>query len=319
MASRGDVLKRPLVFVLLLAWAVAACGSLLGIEQLPLFESDAGDAALEAGDAAPEAACVENLALGCQGCPHAFCDDFDLEDAALGARWISGATPAGGTLSVARTDGGSRGTLVTDHVSPPYGFEAFVTVDSGNGGFIVLANQLAKHTPGPHFAGIYYRFQTRVRKLELPEEQGPLEDSGAALVAGLGPPDFGNAIGVVASPKGLFAVVGGGFFQSFPDASTHRMFDSALSSFGDQPLFIETYVTTRERALAENLERCTNVSSPTVIAIRVNNLIHGCAGLTGPLADISWTLEATFAVGAGTFGRGSATFIHDNVAVDFLE
>lgn len=315
--------RRLAVAVALLTWAVAACASILGIEELPLLEEhDASDAAMEEGDAAAEAApCDDDISLGCRGCPHAFCDDFD-DDAAPGARWISTVTPSGGPLFIQRGDGGATGALVTDGaVSPPFAFESSVASDAG-GSFSLLLNQLAKHTPGPRFAGLVYRFQLRVRRLELTEIEGPLkhEDSGSAAFAALSPADITSAaVGLVSTQERVFAVLGTNFFQPKPDASIHDMFATELATFGDQPVRMDIYVTTRERALAEKLVRCGALAAPTVMAVRVNNVLHECAPLEGPLADLAWTHDAVIGLGAGTFGSGSVAIVYDNVMVDFLE
>jgi hypothetical protein len=313
-------LRRVLVALVLVAWGLGACGALLGIEQLPLLdERDGGDATSEAlgpGDAADGGTCIDNIALGCQSCPHAFCDDFDREDGAVGLQWKSAFTPAGGPIFVERLDGGARASRVTDSVSPPYAYEAVVETDD-NSSFLFIANQIAKHAPGPNFAGVRFRFQTRLRRLELTGVRGPI-DSGAAIVAMMGPTDFTSAgLLFVVSSDGLYAVVGAGFLQEYPDASPYLM--SSLAGFGAQAVFVEIFVTTRERALKEKLERCASVTAATVVSVRVNNLIHGCAPLEGALGDLTWTREPVIALGAGTFAAARVTFVHDNAVVDFLE
>jgi len=315
-------LRRRIVAVTLLAWAVAACASILGIEELPVAV-DEPDAGVEAGapdvaDAGLEA-CTDNYALGCRSCPHAFCDDFDQEDAALGAQWTSLITPSGGLLFRQRSDGGARGTRVPVFISPPSGFEAFVTTDAGSS-YAFLVNQLPKHTKGPTFAGIRFRIQSRVKKLDLAgPDAGGRTDNRAAFAA-LGPQDPTQAmIGFVASPKGFDVVLGGNFLADDLDAASHPVFESPLTEFGDQAVLIEVFVTTRERAVAERLEKCRDEKAPTVIGVRINNIVNRCVPLDGVLANLDWTLEPAVGVGAGTFDNGTVQFIHDNAMLDFLE
>ena len=312
-------MRRRFVAFVLLSWTVAACGALLGIEQLPLLEeSDAavGDAA-DAADAAPQ--CIDDPRLGCQNCPHAFCDDFDLDagEAGVGSRWISPVTPSGGPIFQARDGSAARGRLVPDNVSPPFGFEAFV---SSNGGSSVafLVNQIGKHEPGANFAGVRYRFKTRVQALDVSLSGAQLTDSGGVIFAGIGPSDLASsAIGLFLNADGLWVALATNLLtETNADGSVHSI--TSLSGFGDQPIPIDVFVTTRERALAEHL-KCEAVSTPTVVAVRVSPIFQGCFAPIGPLADIAWTRDPTILLGASTFGQGTVGLVHDNVEVDFLE
>jgi hypothetical protein len=309
------------VGILLSAWSIAACATILGIEHLPV--DDGTDATQDRGDeAALDAAepCVENLALGCRpSCPHAFCDDFNLDDAGIGAGWVSPYTPSGGPLLRVAEDGAARATRVDSTASPPFGFEAFVESDAGSS-YVFIANKLAKHVPGSGFAGMRYRFQTVVRALDLSPLKEPIPDSGAGMVAMLGPSAFG-------SPIFAIAMTSGGFYLLLASDPTLQQVNPAiteivatdLKSFGDQPFLFDVFVTTRGRAIAENLTSCATVTDATVIAVRMNNFANGCTALPKDLADLAWTQEPMIALGVGTWSNGSARLLHDNAIVDFLE
>jgi len=317
--------RRLAVGIVLSAWSVAACGVLLGIEHFPVDDSNDGNDATqdrggnEASVDAPEP-CVENLALGCQAsCPHAFCDDFDHEDAGIGARWVSPYTPSGGPLLRVAPDGGAHAVRVDSGTSPPFGYEAFVTTDAGSS-YVFIAHKLDRHTPGPGFLGLRYRFQTVLGALDLSTLGGPVPDAGAAMVAMLGPSAFG-------SPVFAIVITSGGFYLVLGDDPTLRQINRTiteiattdLKSFGDQPFLLDVFVTTRARAIAENLTSCAKVTESTVIAVRANNFSNGCTGLKADLADLAWTQEPMIALGVGSWSNGTARLVHDNVIVDFLE
>jgi hypothetical protein len=310
------------VIIVLSAWAVAACGAILGIEHFPV--DDGTDAAQDRGtdDASADAAepCVENLALGCQAsCPHAFCDDFDHDDAGVGARWVSPYTPSGGPLVRLASGGEAHAVRAASAASPPFGYEARVTSDAGSS-YVFIAHRVDKHAPGPGFAGLRYRFQTAVGALDLSTEGGPVPDAGAAMVAMLGPSPFGSPVfAIVMLPSGFYLVIGADPTLRQINASITEIATTDLKSFGDQPFVFDVFVTTRARAIAENLTSCAAVTDPTVIAVRVNNFANGCAALKAELADLAWTQEPMIALGVGAWTNGTARLVHDNAILDFLE
>lgn len=312
-------MRRRFVLALLLASSVAACGALLGIDQLPLEEPDAA-VAFEAGDAADAAPqCVDDLRLGCQQCPHAFCDDFDLDagEAGVGSKWISAATGfVPGPLLQERDGDTARGQLVADNFSPPFGFEAYVSSDGGSG-LAVLINQLAEHEAGASFAGVRYRFQTEIQTLDVATNGAKLTDAGGAIFAGIAPSDATRGIALFLNDRGLWAVIGTNLNNlSEPDGSVAQV--TTLTGFGKRFLF-DVYVTTRERALALHLDKCSALSTPTVVAVQVNTGPHGCFEPVGTLANLDWTRQPIIMLGSSTFGRGTIGLVHDNVQVDFLE
>jgi len=310
------------VGIVLSAWSIAACATILGIEHFPV--DDGTDATQDRGsdEASVDATepCVENLALGCQAsCPHAFCDDFDLDDAGIGARWVSSYTPSGGPLLRLAPDGGAHAGRIDSGTSPPFGFEAFVTTDAGSS-YVFIANKLDRHPPGPGFVGLRYRFQTVVGALDLSTLGGPVPDAGAAVVAMLGPSAFGSPVfAIVITSGGFYLVVGIDPTLRQINATITEIATTDLKSFGGQPFLFDVFVTTRARAIAEKLTSCAKVTESTVIAVRVNNFANGCTALKTDLADLVWTQDPIIALGLGTWTDGTARLVHDNAIVDFLE
>jgi hypothetical protein len=308
--------------ILLSAGTIAACGALLGIEHFPI--DDGTDATQDRGtdDASADAPepCVANLALGCRAsCPHAFCDDFDQDDAGIGARWASPYTPSGGAVLRLASDGGAHAERVGSRASPPFGYEAFVTTDAGSS-YVFIANKIDRHAPGPGFVGLRYQFQTAVAALDLGTKGGPVPDAGAAMVAMLGPSPFGSPVfAIVLTSGGFYLVLGEDPTLRQINPSITEIATTDLKSFGDQPFLFDVFVTTRARALAENLTSCTAVTDATVIAVRVNNFANGCTALKTELADLAWTQEPMVALGVGAWSNGTARLVHDNALVDFLE
>jgi len=310
------------VGIVLPAWSIAACGAILGIEHFPVDDGTDATQDRESDEASVDATepCVENLALGCQAsCPHAFCDDFDRDDAGIGARWVSPYTPSGGPVLRLAPDGGAHAVRADSGVSPPFGFEAFVTTDAGSS-YVFIANKLDRHAPGPGFVGLRYRFQTVLGALDLGKQGGPVPDSGAAMVAMLGPSPFGSPVfAIVITSGGFYLVLGNDLTLRKINPTISEIATTDLKSFGNQPFLFDVFVTTRERAIAENLTSCTKVTESTVIAVRANGFANGCTGLKTDLADLAWTQEPMIALGVGTWTNGSARLVHDNVIVDFLE
>lgn len=311
-------MRRRLAVGMLLAWSAAACGALLGIEQLPLLDEPDG-AAFEAGDAGDgAAACSPDPRLGCQQCPHAFCDDFDLDagEAGVGTRWISPATLLGGPVIQERDGSVVRAHQVAENVSPPFGFEAFVS-STDRSSLVFLANQVARAEAGTSFAGVRYRFQTRVQTLQVAKNGARITDAGGAIFAGIGPTDVSRAVALFLNDEGLGVVLGANLYNvDDVDGSVYNV--TPLTGFGDLFL-IDIYVTTRERALAENLVKCQTVTSPTVVAVRVNSYVHACYAPIDALANLEWTRAPIILLGSSTFGKGTIGLVHDNVEVDFLE
>jgi hypothetical protein len=299
--------------------ALGACAMLLEIEERPVEAPtvDAGPdvVAVDASDAG----CEDKVALGCRGCPHAFCDDFDQEDAAPGATWISAYTPAGGPLFRERVDGGVRVGRVPEGISPPYAFEMFVSTDAGSS-FATLIHQVARSGAAGGPRGLRLRLQVRIRKLEVIERSPPLPDGGA-LVVSVGPAKIGGSvISFAVNPDGFYAVLGTDVLPNTdPKGTLAPLYESKILSFGDQPFLIDLYITTKERALLVPVSKCADVASPMVVAARINNLLETCVELTGELADLAWMNEPMIALGTGAPDRATLHFVHDNVMVDYLE
>jgi hypothetical protein len=314
-------MKRKALAALLLAPALWACASLLGIEELPV-EALATDAGLDAADAAADvdaAPCEDKPALGCRGCPHAFCDDFDDEDAGVGERWVSPYTPAGGVLFRERADGGVRVVRVPGGISPPNALEVLVSGDGGNS-YAALVHQLFRPEAPGAVLGMRLRIATRVKKVDVEGPTFPLPDGGALMV-GIGPSKIGDSVvGFAVHAEGFYAVLGTKLFaDNDPAGKPLLLYETEIASFGDQPFFVDIYVATRERALAVPLPACEAVQAPTVIAARINNLVGGCVPFDGELADLAWMADPLLLLGTGIAKAGTVHFVHDNVSVDFLQ
>lgn len=315
-------MKRAALALAGTACFLAACASILGIEELPVKEESVRDAGrdrtappVDAGiDAKP---CTETPATGC-ACPHTFCDDFDDASTPVGARWLSTLTPTGGAFINSKTPGGASVGYAGEPVSAPNTFEAKLYSDNGSA-YAFLFNRLA-HQRGANFQGVRFRFHTRIKELVLNESRGPV-DGGSIVVGGLFTESIPPAGVVIAATPGavILAAADTDVLDENSTATSSVAYDGNVLEHAQTPITVELYVVTRDRAVAEGLEMCSLVPAPNVAALRIAGLAATCMALPTTLSDPAWTTNSLVGLGAGTFGMGSANILHDNAMVDFFE
>jgi hypothetical protein len=302
------------------ALACSACALVLGIEDPPLRQVDAG---ADTGPVDAGADCSPLPREGCRSCAvHDFCDDFDTPGEALFARWSS-------VLSSNPFRRGDSG-ITTDEagLSPPGAIVTTAEGTSQSGYAIGLhALDLAASHPGRAAAGVKYVFYMSLEELALTEKAGPLPDASSAYVGAIlrllsiegGQPKPAGAA-VLVTDKGVYLAMSRDIISGGDQPNVAQLFEGDVKSLSANWVKAEILVAERDRAIAAGYTSCSTVApGPVAAAMLSLPTFQGCVAVPPEFGDLGWTAQPTVGVGAGTFGSGTVRVRHDNVAVDFLE
>jgi len=313
---------RAVAVVAVSAAALSACGSLLGIEKLPVVDDAGSTPEVDAGEAsAADAGCeVSSRVCGCV--VHDFCDDFDVDGEALAARW-SGALGAPNPF----TKGDASVAFTTKALSPPRAIQT-ASDEPKESAVALIAHQLdfAALYPGKDFVGFRYTVNIQLDTLVLTERGGPVPDAGSALAAavinysGLD----ATGVGLVFTSDGAYVVIARGLFLggALPDSG-----DGALSRIylGDPVSFAKTWlraellVADKARAIREGFSSCGAVADGTVAAASLGpgKLSQGCLAMPAGVGS-AWAKQPGVTAGAAMMASGTLVLRQDDVAFDFL-
>jgi hypothetical protein len=300
-----------------------ACAALAGIDDLPLHVADGAPdepiVPIDAADAS-DAGC-ETSSHMCHCVAHDFCDDFDVDGEALGARW-SGAVG----LPNPFTKGTETIGLTTDALSAPRAL--LVTAGQPkDSAFALLSEQLDQATayPGRSFVGFRYTLDIRVESMGFDESRGPLGDSGSAAAAGVFHFDGTNARGValILGVDGVYLSTAASILSTGLDGGENYL---APIFLGDVLTLSRTWLHVEllaaadsARAVSEGFTSCGAVPGSAVVAAAIGPLRVAQACLALPASvGVSWAMQPVVSAGTVLFGGGQIVLRQDNVAFDFL-
>lgn len=298
---------------------LVACGTLLGIEHLPIVDEDAADQSSEAA-ITTDAGCEASSRL-CGCVPHDFCDDFDVDGEALGARWS-------GVLGLANpfTKGDASMDFTAQALSPPRAAQTRAGEDKASS-FAILSQQLDHATvhPGRAFVGFRYAVDLQLETLVVTEPRGPLVDSGSAVAASVlhfdGPAAKGVAL--IVAPDAAYLLTAASLLdiQSL-DGGTGaitRIFEGDILALGRSWLRVELVVADKARAVREGFTSCSAAADGPVAAASLGPARVKQACLALPAAvGMGWAEQPVVSAGGVLFAGGTLVMRQDNVAFDFL-
>jgi hypothetical protein len=298
---------------------LVACGTLLGIDHLPIVDDDAADQSSEQVVTTDAGCEVSKQMCGCV--PHDFCDDFDVDGEALGSRW-SGALG----LSNPFNKGDASMDFAAQALSPPRAAQTRAGEDKASS-FSILSQQLdhAMVHPGRAFVGFRYAVDLQLETLVVTEPRGPLVDSGSAVAASVlhfdGPAAKGVAL--IVAPDGAYLLTAASLLdiQSLDGGSgaITRIFEGDILALGRSWLRVELVVTNKQRAMVEGFSSCAAVAEGPVAAASLGPARVKQACLALPVAiGIGWAEQPVVSAGGVLFAGGTLVMRQDNVAFDFL-
>ncbi|CAN5924162.1 hypothetical protein BH11MYX4_BH11MYX4_63340 [soil metagenome] len=311
--------RAAVALVFALAGVSAACGTILGLETLPIVDPDATPD--QVSDAAVSDAGCEASSTMCGCVPHDFCDDFDVDGEALGARWS-------GLLGLTNpfTKGDAKIELTTQALSAPRAI--LTTAGDPKASSIALLSQQLDHAvahPGRAFAGFRYALDLQLETLETTEVRGPLVDSGSAVAASVlhfdGPAAKGVAI--ILSTDGVFLLTAASILdiqsEDSGDGAITQLFSGDILALSRNWLRVEIVMADRDRAVREGFTSCGSRTGGPVVAAAIGAARIKQACLTVPAAvGLSWATQPVVNAGSLLFAGGKLVLRQDNVAFDFL-
>jgi hypothetical protein len=304
---------------------VAACASVLGLEELPLASADAGAADVASDSVGGgDAACTERGTTFCRRiCPEPdFCDDFDDKEPKL----IWKAPPGfpnpimanGAQVTVEIDDAGAEGKVLRGTAQGT----------GSNSSIGIYSHLLAKPEPNkPPVRGVRMLASIRVVELSFLEHEGGVAGerwAGAFALSGFAAGTEGvtvllreiegrDELRIALSQRSIGAEGETTTLATFVDLQRDVVYQN--------PLELDLLVAEKEIFEREGVD-CKVLdpdASPTAPRAKITFLQQGqCVALKGPLADPKW-LESPM-VGAGIFvtEETRAEVRVDNVAVYLL-
>jgi hypothetical protein len=301
---------------------LVACGTLLGIEKLPIVDEDAApDQASEPEVPAIDAGCEASSQM-CGCVPHDFCDDFDVDGEALGARWS-------GVLGQSNpfTNGDASIEFTAQALSPPRAAQTTAGQDKASS-FALLSQQLDLATvhPGRAFAGFRYTVDLQLESLVVTEpRRGPLVDAGSAVAASVlhfdGPAAKGVAL--IVARDGAYLLTAASLLntQSFDggDGAITPIFLGDMLALGRSWLRVELVVADKQRAVRDGFTSCSSVADGYVVAASLGpaRIKQTCVAVPVGVG-VSWAEQPVVNAGGVLFAGGTLVMRQDNVAFDFL-
>ena len=313
--------RSGLLALLFAAIPLGACGAILGIEQLPIDDGLDASPDQEAEASPPADAGCEASSRMCGCVPHDFCDDFDVDGEALGARWKN---DLGIPNPFTKADASME--LSNEGLSPPRALLTR-TGDEKSSSFALLSHQLVYDAsyPGRAFAGFRYTADIRVEKIVTTEPRGPLREAGSAAAASVLHYEGLVVSGIVllVVPDGAYLLTAASILDNNGvdggNGDLVRLFDGDILELSKSWIRVELLIAEKGRALREGFPTCAAVADGFVAAAAVGpaGAKQGCLAIP-PDVGVAWAAEPVVQAGGLLFAGGELVLRQDNIAFDFL-